>query len=187
MDRKEFLTKSVKLGLCSSAVFALGLEDLTAAARTPDEKFDRLKDEKDFMANWLNDLLDTIDTSLSEDEKVKLMAGCGQGCFRRHQFKVDIANKGKGDLAKLLEAYKENFEVWRDGDTVHVRYGEVSDRCYCPVAHNVPAKPHDFHCECTRATHEAIFEAALDRPFKVEILESLRRGGKTCHFLIHLA
>ncbi len=44
----------------------------------------------------------------------------------------------------------------------------------------------DVHCECTRATHQAVFETALGRPFRVEIVESLRRGGKTCHFIVHL-
>jgi hypothetical protein len=27
----------------------------------------------------------------------------------------------------------------------------------------------------------------LGRPFRVEIAESLRRGGKTCHFVVHLS
>jgi hypothetical protein len=77
--------------------------------------------------------------------------------------------------------------VWREGDTVHVRYGEVSRRCYCPVVKARAPKLDDLHCECTRMTHQSIFEAALGREVKVEVVESLRRGGKTCHFLAHLA
>jgi hypothetical protein len=49
------------------------------------------------------------------------------------------------------------------------------------------ARPDDLHCECTRATHQSIFETALGRPIRVEVRETLRRGGKTCHFLAHLA
>ncbi len=186
MDRKEFLSKSIKLGFCSSALMALNLESLTASAATPDEKLDRLKNEKDFIVNWLTDLLDTMDKTLDREAKVKLIEGCGKGCFSRHQFKKDIAAKGKGNLDKLMEAYKKNFEVWRDGDDFHIRFGEVSDHCYCPVAQNIPAKPNDLHCECTKATHQAIFEAAFGKPFKADIVESLRRGGKTCHFIVHL-
>jgi len=48
------------------------------------------------------------------------------------------------------------------------------------------ARGRDPHCDCTRATHQAIFETALERPFKVEVLESVRRGKKTCHFLVHV-
>ena len=142
--------------------------------------------EKQFIVNWLTDLLDTIDTELDEETKVKLIAGCGRGCFLRHQFKQDIANQGKGNLQKLIEAYKHNFEVWQEGNQVHIRYGAVSEYCYCPVAQALPPKPRDLHCECTRATHQTIFETALERSFKVEIVESLRRGGNTCHFVVSL-
>jgi len=29
--------------------------------------------------------------------------------------------------------------------------------------------------------------AVSGRPFRVDIAESLRRGGKTCHFIVHLS
>jgi predicted hydrocarbon binding protein len=60
-------------------------------------------------------------------------------------------------------------------------------KCFCPVSQYHPRRPHDMHCECSRATHQAIFETALGRPVKVEILESVRRGDKTCHFRAHLS
>jgi hypothetical protein len=50
-----------------------------------------------------------------------------------------------------------------------------------------PPKPDDLHCECTRTTHQSIFETALGRPIKVDVVETLRRGGKTCHFVAHTA
>jgi hypothetical protein len=36
-------------------------------------------------------------------------------------------------------------------------------------------------------THQSIFEAALGRPIRVEVLSTLRRGGRSCHFRAHLA
>jgi hypothetical protein len=178
MDRKEFLATSLKLGCCAFIPVSAGTFQSTEAPKDP---------EKEFIMNWLTDLLDTIDAETDEATKITLMAGCGRGCFRRHQFKKDIAARAAGDLEKLIEAYKKNFEIWRDGNRVHIRYGEVSRRCYCPVVQKRPAKPNDMHCNCTRATHQAIFEEALGRPFKVEIVETLRRGGKTCHFAVDVA
>lgn len=148
-----------------------------------DEKYEKLLQEKEFIQNWLSDLMGAIETELDESTKIKLLAGCGRGCFQRHKFKRDIAEEGKGDLDKLIGAYNKNFEVWKEGNTVHVRYGNVSPGCYCPAARFRPAKPNDLHCECTRATHQAIFETALGRPIDVKILESVRRGSKTCHFV----
>jgi hypothetical protein len=185
MDRQEFLRNAVRLGFGSSALLALNLGAASASA-PPEEKFEALKAERDFIVNWLTDLLAAIDSRLDPASKVLLMAGCGQGCFDRHQFKKDIARQGHGDLDRLTAAYSKNFEVWRDGNLFHIRYGKTSKGCYCPVARNLLPKPNDMHCECTRATHQAVFEAALERPFKVEIAESLRRGGVTCHFIVHL-
>jgi len=155
----------------------------TANLVTDDEQTKQLLQEKEFIQNWLSDLISTIETELDRETQVKLLAGCGKGCFNRFEFKSDIAKKGKGDIDKLIEAYKSNFEVWKDGNQVHVRYGEVSPGCYCPAAKFRPAKPNDLHCECTRATHQAIFETALGRSIDVRILESVRRGNKTCHFV----
>jgi hypothetical protein len=184
MNRKDFFRRSLAASACAGC-FLLPASSLVAADILPveDEKYNQLLQEKEFIQNWLTDLISTIETELDEPTRVKLLAGCGRGCFNRHQFKRDIAEKGKGDLDKLIEAYKANFEAWKDGNTVHIRFGEVSPGCYCPAAKFRPAKPNDLHCECTRATHQAIFETALGRPVEVKILESVRRGNKTCHFL----
>jgi hypothetical protein len=180
MNRKEFFANAAKAGLGCCALSLLG--PVAAEAETAASA-----EEKQFVTNWLTDLFAAIDGELDQATKVKLMAACGQGCFRRHAFKTDIAKAGKGDVEKLLTAYAKNFEVWREAETVHVRYGAKVASCYCPAARYHPVRPQDLHCECTRASHQAIFETALARPVKVEIVESLRRGGVTCHFIAHLA
>jgi hypothetical protein len=183
MNRKEFFATSAKAGLgcCAFALFGgkAAAAD-TAAASTVDP-------EKQFVTGWLTDLFEAMDTELDPETKVKVMAGCGVGCFRRHSFKTDIAKQGKGNLDKLLEAMKKNFEVWREGNLVHIRFGKEVKQCFCPAARFHPIREHDMHCECTRATQQAIFETALERPIKVEIVESVRRGSKTCHFIAHVA
>lgn len=179
MERKEFFRA------CGCMVLGtLGIGGMPAAPALAQD--DKTAQERDFIVNWLNDLLDTAEKTLDRGTLVKLMGGCGAGCFRRHAFKRDLAAAGRDNLEKLIEAYNRNFEIWREGEIVHIRYGETSKRCYCPVAQHRPAVENDLHCECTRGTHQAVFEAALGRPFKVEIAESLRRGGKTCHFLVYL-
>jgi hypothetical protein len=184
MNRKDFFRNSLAASACASC-FLLPVSGLVASenSSSEDEKYQQLLQEKEFIQNWLSDLISTIETELDEPTRVKLLAGCGKGCFNRFKFKSDIAERGKGSVDKLLEAYKSNFEVWQEGNSIHVRYGEVSPGCYCPAAKFRPAKPNDLHCECTRATHQAIFETALGRSIEVRILESVRRGNKTCHFV----
>lgn len=188
MNRKDFLQEAIGAGCCVFA--ALHALDLPAGVKqaTAGPVWDIADDqEQAFVQNWLTDLLSTIQTELDRETQVKLIEGCGRGCYRRHAFKQEIAADGAGDVDRLIEALKRNFEVWREGDTVHIRYGEQSPGCYCPAARYREPESNDLHCECSRTSHQTIWEVAFGHPFKVDILESVRRGGKTCHFLVHLS
>ena len=186
MNRKDFATKLGLLGVCPLIIQQLSGSELSPAIQDQDEKYKALLGQKQFVENWLSDLLDSMEKHTDRSTREMIVGGCGVACFERHQFKKDIAIAGKGDLDKLIAAYKKNFEIWKEDDKVHIRYGEVSKQCYCPAANYRPAKPDDIHCECTRNTHKAVFEAALGKPFRVDVAESLRRGGKTCHFIVYL-
>jgi len=187
MDRKSFTQKLALLGVCPFVIQNLSASVPETEYLVQDDKLEMLKSQKLFVENWLADLLDSIDKNIDRETQEKIVGNCGKACFNRFQFKKDIAIAGSGDLDKLIESYKKNFEIWKDGDTVHIRYGEVSNNCYCPAANYRTPKPNDIHCECTRNTHKAIFETALGKPFRVDVAESLRRGGKTCHFIVHLS
>jgi hypothetical protein len=188
MNRKQFFQKSFQSGLGCCAFWAFDASDPSIkAAPEPTEEASQVQFEREFLRNWIIDLLGAVDTELDRKTQVKLMEATGRGCFHRFQFKQDIARQGKRDLQKLIEAYKKDFEIWQEGERVHIRYGEVSKQCYCPAANYRPSKPNDIHCECTRTTHQTIFETALGRPFKVDVVETLRRGGKTCHFVVNLS
>ena len=182
VDRKDFLKGCCGL-VAISAMPSVASQAPAEAAKCDDN-------ELKFIQNWVSDLMETLDKEFDEAAKIKLISGCGRGCYNRFQFKQDIAAKGKGSVDKLVEAYKANFEIWREGeDKVHIRYGAVnSNGCYCPAAKYRPGKPKtDIHCYCTRATHQAIWEAALGKRPDIEILQSVRRGDPTCHFLVKLA
>jgi hypothetical protein len=187
MNRKLFTQKLALLGVCPFVIQNLSDSEPVTGIANQDDKMQALQSQKQFVENWLADLLDSIDKNLDRKTQEKIVGNCGVACFNRFQFKKDIAINGSGDLDKLIESYRKNFEIWKDGDTVNIRYGEVSKNCYCPAANYRTPKPDDIHCECTRNTHKAIFETALGRTFKVDIAESLRRGGKTCHFIVHLS
>src|SRR5512141_2707468 len=87
MDRKEFL----KLGCCG---FAFMTTQVAGAAAKPAPCDDR---ELKFIQNWVTDLMETLDTEMPEETKIKIMDGCGRGCYRRHAWKHEIAAKGKGN------------------------------------------------------------------------------------------
>jgi hypothetical protein len=184
MDRKVFLTQSIRSLGCCAAVGLLGTRALDAHEDVEQRSADA--GETEFIKNWLADLMNVIDRDTDEPTKARLVGACGRACFERFDFKRNWAVEGRGDVEKLVTALQKNFDVWRDGSVVHVRYGATSKGCYCPAARYRPAKQNDLHCYCSRGSHQAVWETALSRPVHVEILESVRRGGKTCHFAVHL-
>jgi hypothetical protein len=183
VDRKHFL----QIGCCAMAALATSPKCLGSSTTTAPTPCDA--SELKFIQNWLTDLMIAIDSDLDEKTKIALMSACGRGCYSRFQFKQDIATKGRGEVNKLIESYSANFEVWREGtDKVHIRYGAVNKNgCYCPAAKYRAPRPMDIHCYCTRASHQAIWEAALGRLVIIDIVQTVRRGDPTCHFLVHLA
>lgn len=185
MDRKQFLRHSVRGVACCAAVGLTGAP-LSSVAPAPAQGAAPDDRETQFIKNWLGDLVDAVDRGTDEATKARLVGACGRACFERHEFKRNWAVEGRNDVGKLIAALQRNFEVWRDGSIVHVRYGATSKGCYCPAARYRPAKADDIHCHCSRGSHQAVWEAALGRPVRVEILESVRRGGRTCHFAVHL-
>lgn len=186
MDRKEFAQKLMALGVCPFALSPF-ISAASPAGKDEESKTTGMPADKEFVEHWLADLLESMEKIVDRPTMVKIVEGCGKACFNRYQFKQDIAIAGKDDLNKLIEAYKKNFETWKEGDKVHIRYGEISKLCCCPAARYREAKPNDIHCECTKMTHQTVFETALGRPFEVKIIETLRRGGKTCHFVVDVS
>ena len=187
MDRKSFTQKLALLGVCPFVIQNLSGAESSITNVEQDDKLKTLQSQKQFIENWLSDLLESMDKILDRKTQEKIVGNCGAVCFNRFQFKKEIAINGSGDLDKLIESYKKNFEIWKEGNTVHIRYGEVSKGCYCPAANYRTPNTNDIHCECTRNTHKTIFETALGKSFKVDIAESVRRGGKTCHFIVYLS
>jgi hypothetical protein len=187
MERKDFVKRLAVLGLCPFMLDNLLGATTTLTPQTQDAKLKEVQSQKEFVQNWLADLLESMEKHLDRSTQEAIVADCGKACFNRFQFKKDIAIAGSGDLDKLIESYSKNFEIWKEGNLVHIRYGKVSKQCYCPAANYRPPTKNDIHCECTRNTHKAIFDTALGKSFKVDIVESLRRGGNTCHFIVYLS
>jgi hypothetical protein len=181
ITRKSFLCRSAAgvAGCCAAAALPAA-----ATAATGAQEGAPRDAEKEFVKAWLADLMEAIQREPDEQIRARLVGACGRACFERHEFKRNWAVAGRGSAEKLIEALKANFEVWREADGVHIRYGAVSKGCYCPAARYRPAAANDAHCHCSQASHRAVWETALGRQVQVDILESVRRGGRTCHFLV---
>src|SRR5512141_2762086 len=106
MDRKAFL----KMGCCGLIALASSTS-VESSTSNPSDAASRNDADLKFIQNWLTDLMEAIDTEVDMPTKIRLMSSCGRGCYRRFQFKQDIAAKGKGSVENLIAAYAANFEV----------------------------------------------------------------------------
>jgi len=106
MDRKEFLTTSIRAGLCGCgalATWAAGLAAVTevepgapagsvaAGQRLSDDLAGRMRrgsESPDWMKydkarSWIKSMIDNLDEMVDDETKIKLMHACGRACYNR--------------------------------------------------------------------------------------------------------
>jgi len=64
VDRKQFIDAALKLGVYSCALPPLAAEALGRTVPAQDDNAVRIGGERDFVLNWLSDLLDAMDREL---------------------------------------------------------------------------------------------------------------------------
>lgn len=185
MDRKQFLTVLATGCACCGAALALGEASAFAAEPTEcDNKFQ-------FAQTWVSRMLNQLDKQLDAPTRTRIMDAMGRECFQSFQGK----NPSKS-VAALMEGFAKHQgadSIRRDGNIVHLKYTRsgsklVSDGyCLCPLAEKTPEGWSGTYCECSVGYVKAMFETASGGPVKVELLESLKRGGHTCSFKVELS
>jgi hypothetical protein len=211
MDRKEFLKKTIQTGIICCGALA-GLESIVAqnigtgkklsadlgkrmldGSKSPDWR----KAEK--AISWIKNMLDNIDEHLDEKTKIKLLNACGRSCLI---FAFGVADEKKPsaeqaeEFLKSLE--KDGFKIVQNSDITTIFYGwqrkqspqglsEKDGYCMCPIVESdIPGLSHSF-CNCSAGYVKEIFERQTGRKVnKVEVLESIKRGGKDCRFRVEL-
>jgi hypothetical protein len=82
--------------------------------------------------------------------------------------------------------------IYRNDNTVFFNYVgnpkglKIADGyCLCPMLENGPATLSPTYCQCSAGYVRYMFQKLITgRPVQVELLESLRGGGKSCRFKI---
>lgn len=87
---------------------------------------------------------------------------------------------------------KENCRL--DGNTVYYNYVQnprglhVADGyCLCPIVERGPEGLSGTFCYCSAGYVQAMFESLTGKKSTVEILETIKRGGKGCKFKVIFA
>ncbi len=171
MDRKEFF-RACAAGLCACSA---GL----AAPETPAPEDWRLRFVKDRYAG----LLRILSARLDEKGMNEVLHDLGAHCASTW----DQVPKHRGDFdgfCKVLEQSVSGDRVtWdREKGIITVTSPERTE-CFCPLnGRNTPT----LVCNCSLGWQQQAWETVLQRKVRVELKESVLRGGKRCVFEIHV-
>jgi hypothetical protein len=188
IDRQEFLKKA-GLGLCGcTAVLhpasALAQELQQSQLETP------LDERMQHAHRWLKRFFDVFDKELDEPIRKRVMRENGRVCYRQNlgQPRPPVPME---EFVKILQKHLGKENCWMDGKNVYFNYVSNSrglrkekEYCLCPMVEKGPEGLSGTYCECSIGYVRVMFSSSTEQQVEVELLESLKRGGKRCRFRI---
>ena len=76
----------------------------------------------------------------------------------------------------------------REGDVLYQFYTPQSFgvKCYCSLVNAAEEKISLTYCHCSKGFVKKLWEEVLQRPVKVDLVQSVISGASECKFVIHL-
>jgi hypothetical protein len=148
---------------------------------------------------WLKDAVARLDALVDEPTRVRIMETCGTRCAEINRRAIDgfVRRRQKyRSVDEYLAAEEKKpargTRLERTGNLLYFHYTPNAFRpglrCYCSLWRGLPAKASvsRTYCHCSKAFVAKLWQAILERPVKVELLQSCIAGAKECKFVVHL-
>ncbi len=148
----------------------------------------------DFGKKWVGRFMRVMDERVDEKTRLGLMEANGRACATGAYGPPDPAKTlAVDDFVARLAGYVGPENARREGQVVYFNYVQnpaglrtADGYCLCPVVEDGPADLSPTFCHCSVGYVAYMFERNLGRPVRVELLESVRRGGKACRFAVQV-
>ena len=127
--------------------------------------------------------MENLEEKCDEKTRIELMEACGRDCAKRGA--IAIAESSQGNLEKMIDVLRASPYidiVSRKREPIKVSY----KKCLCELVSKGPERLPHTYCECSKGWLLQMFETAAQKPVKVEIIQTIKRGGNSCDFVIHL-
>ena len=148
---------------------------------------------------WIKNLVDHMDAMLDKATVSKLLQACGRSCYIGAFGVAPDEKPSDAEVQQVLEALRRSGSEVRqeNGHTViYSAWGRNHQNptglilqdgyCMCPVVENGPPGLSPSYCQCSTGYVKEGMERSLGRPVKVDLLESLKMGGRDCRFRIEV-
>lgn len=166
---------------------------ITEGARSPEwHKADKAR-------HWIKSMVNQMDRYLNEETKFELLTASGRSCYINALGVADKERHEPVDLEQFLKAIEnQGFKVERENDRVVVNYGWGAKQnpwglsmkegfCMCPIFESDTQDVSPNFCHCSTGYVMEAFERYTGRKVhRIEVLESILRGGKDCRFRIEI-
>jgi hypothetical protein len=140
-------------------------------------------------AGWIRETIGRLDELVGETTAREIMQECGRACFGSNNSTtvrklMEKSSSLEDFIAQLNARHLGGGRlIVRDQNTICGGY----DRCYCgQVKQTKQPFPNLTYCHCSTGWYRQLFESALEKPVRVEILQSIISGSNSCEFIIHL-
>ena len=177
MNRKEFIKSFCICGACSCMAFPLFGASQDTKEPT-NKKIKELGQKIQFMQTRMAKFINILDKNMDEADLNKVLEGLGIECSKEYE---PYYKEYRDNLEGFFQAWDMNFKHDKEKMVITL-LGKETTECFCPFVKESLMSP-DF-CNCSLGWHQHIFSTLIGKPVKVEIIESVLRGGKSCNFVI---
>jgi predicted ArsR family transcriptional regulator len=178
MNRKDFL-KNCVCGVCTCAIASAFTPAVHATAEAKPTEDWRPQFIKQRYAKLLEILSRKMDEKTLDDALRQLGAYCAST--------LPLIDRHKGDVDGYIREFKklanEDITYDREKGVITITGPERGD-CYCPLVDRRSTPK--VVCNCSLGWQEYTYETLLGRNVRVELTESVVRGGKRCTFVVHI-
>lgn len=204
MKRSQFCKNLLAPGIVCSCAFGLSAGILPDQISKPDPEHRLNPDETpcsekmDFTQKWVKRFFDILDQQVDEETRKKLMQTNGAACAKGAYGELTSSEPASlEDIDAKISQWQQGLgkeNIHREGNTIFFNYVgspkgvKISDGyCLCPMIENGPATLSPTYCQCSVGYVKYMFRKLITfKPVEVELLESLRSGGKACRFKVNI-
>jgi len=203
MERSEFFKKFITSGIACGCALRIqagaAFPETSVTARSQANDVETPCNEKmEFTHTWIARFMDVIDKNLDVETSKKLMQINGSLCAKGAYGELGETNAKSTEQIDTIIADWQKFlgkeNIHRSESTVYFNYVsnpkglKIADGyCLCPMIENGPVTLSPTYCQCSVGYVGYMFHKLITgKPVHVELLESLRGGGKSCRFKVSI-